>query len=368
MRIAQIMEWNFSEPGGVQSHVTGLCSHLMNFGHYVIVIVKKRVKEKNDYPFSVYYVKPPFHSLSLLFPVKSGDISDILRQEKIDLVHIHHIFTPISISAASGAIKANIPFVFTNHTIPYLSSKKSLLNTLVIHKNVLNKASKIISVSRSADKIIDTLIKDKNKRIVIPNGVDATLFTPKNTNNILHSICFVGRLVPRKGVQILIEAFFQLKREIKDAKLFIIGDGRYKNHLLSFVKRKKIPDVKFAGYLPPDKIIKYYQSCEVVVVPSLERESFGIVALEGMACAKPVIVSDVGGLAEIIENGNDGIVIKKGDIELLSDAILDLFNNSLLSRRMGTNARKKVEKIYDWKPVTKRIIEVYNNILSPSSK
>ncbi len=362
MRIAQVMEWNFSEPGGVQSHVMGLCTHLMDSGNYVLVIAKKRVKEGNDYPFSVYYIKPPFHSLSILFPVKSGDISRILRQEKIDLVHIHHIFTPVSISAANAAVKSHIPFVFTNHTIPYLSSKKSLLNLLVIHKNVLNKASKIISVSRSADKILDTLVKDKNKRIVIPNGVDASLFNPGNIKNIPHSICFVGRLVPRKGVQILIEAFFQLKREIKDAKLFIIGDGRYKSHLVSLVKRKKIQDVKFTGYLPPEKITKYYQSCEVVVVPSLERESFGIVALEGMACAKPVIVSDVGGLAEIIENGNDGIVIKRGDTEALSNAILDLFNNPLLSRRMGGNARKKVEKMYDWKPVTKKIIKVYNSL------
>jgi len=363
MRIAQVMEWNFSEPGGVQSHILGLCRQLTDYGNYVVVIVKKRVRETKIYPYKVYYIKPPFSILPIIFPVKVSDIYNIIKSEKIDLVHIHHIFTPISISAANAAFKANIPFVFTNHTLPYFNKRKKLLKALFLHRNVLNKASKIISVSEAADKVAEVFVEDNKKRVVIPNGVDAKLFTHSSNSYIPHSICFVGRLVPRKGVQVLIEAFSMVKKEIGDAKLFIIGDGRYKGYLTSLVKRKRLQDVKFTGYIPLKETVRYYQSCEVVVVPSLERESFGIVALEGMACGKPVIVSDVGGLSEIIKDREDGLIVKKGNPVSLYRAIVELFNSPHIAKKFGENARKKVEKIYDWKPVTKRIINIYKDIL-----
>ena len=363
MRIAQVMEWNFSEPGGVQSHISGLCKQLRDYNNYVIVIAKKRVRETKKYPYKVYYIKPPFSTLPILFPVKANDIYNIIKAENVDLVHIHHIFTPISISAANAAQKANVPFIFTNHTLPYFSNKKTLLKTLILYRKILNKASKIISVSKAADKVVGTLVENKDKRIVIPNGVDARLFTPGDASYVLHSICFVGRLVPRKGAQILIDAFSILKKEVSDAKLFIIGDGRYKERLVSRVEREMLKDVEFTGYLPLEETVRYYQSCEVVVVPSLERESFGIVALEGMACAKPVIASDVGGLSEIITDRKDGLIVKRGDVYSLYKAMLDLFNSPEIAKKMGRIGRKKVEEKYDWKPVTKRILTVYKSVL-----
>ena len=129
MRIAQVMEWNFEELGGVQSHIKGLASHLIDKGHYVIVIMKKRVSKTKKQDFSTYYLNPLFSYPAAIFPVSKVEIFKILKREKIDLIHIQTTFTPISISAAIAGNKADIPIVFTNHTLPdYPMNKKYFLN------------------------------------------------------------------------------------------------------------------------------------------------------------------------------------------------------------------------------------------------
>ncbi len=154
MRVAQLMEWNFEEPGGIQSHVRTLASQLINHGHYIIVIMKKRLVKVNKYGFSTYYLKPQISYPATAIPVRRSEILRILHKENINIAHIHHMFSPFSVSATLAAYKAEIPVVFTNHTV-FWADKKYLLNMLFFHKVILNRASKIISVSKAADRIAE---------------------------------------------------------------------------------------------------------------------------------------------------------------------------------------------------------------------
>lgn len=360
MRIAQVMEWNFEELGGVQSHVKGLTSHLINQGHYVIAIMKKRLNKVKKQEFSAYYLKAPLPNL--VFPVSKVEIFKILKKEKIDLIHIHHVFNPISISAAAAGNKADIPIVFTNHTI-FLMNKKYFLEMLFFHKKALNIASKIISVSKAADRVIDVFVKDKKKRAVIPNGVDSGFFIPSKSAPVPNSICFVGRLVSRKGVHVLLKAFSKVKEEIDDARLLIVGDGRSRKGLESLVEKLKVKDVSFTGNVNSSSVLSYYQKSEMVVVPSIDAESFGIVVVEAMACGRPVIVTDDGGLPEIVSDNNDGIIVESGSSETLYRAIKRLLLNKGLAEKLGRNARDKVKRTYDWEIVTRKIIQVYQEFV-----
>ncbi len=365
MRIALVLEWNFSEPGGVQMHVRELARRLHKMGHKITVICKKREKKYlTQEKFPVHYLSSPFTNIA--FPPKYSQLGRLLKNGNFDIVHIHHIFTPISLEALYIAKRLGIPAVITNHTLPFKSDWKFLWRLSLPQKCLLPMADKIISVSKSADKFVSIFLKDK--RIVIPNGVDAEFFKPSNKRlSGPSNILFVGRLVPRKGVHILLKSFALLKKEIEDLRLIIAGEGRSKDTLIHLAKSYGILNsTLFLSYIPNQELLKYYNNADVVVVPSIARESFGIVALEAMSCAKPVVVTDVGGLPEVIEDGETGIIVEKENPYILKDALKRLLINKSLRKRLGENARKKVLHQYDWGIVTQRILKIYEELVSLS--
>lgn len=367
MRIALVLEWNFSEPGGVQMHVRELARRLYKMGHKITVISKKRVKkDSTQEKFPVHYLSSPFTAIA--FPPKYSQLGRLLKNGNFDIVHIHHIFTPISLETLYIAKRLGIPTVITNHTLPFKGNWEFLWRFSIPQRHLLPIADKIISVSKSADKFVSIFVKDK--RVVIPNGVDVEFFKPSNKGlSGPSNILFVGRLVPRKGVHILLDAVGLLKKEevspqIEDLRLIIAGEGRSKDTLIHLAKSYGILNsTLFLSYIPNQELLKYYNSATIIAVPSITRESFGIVALEAMSCAKPVVVTDVGGLPEVIEDGETGIIVERENPYTLKDALKRLLINKSLRKRLGENARKKVQDTYSWKVVSKRICEVYSQVL-----
>ena len=148
---------------------------------------------------------------------------------------------------------------------------------------------------------------------VIPNGVDLDQFHPSDTPTSPYQILFVGRLVPSKGVDVVIRAFGAVLRRLPEARLMIAGDGDqrlYLERLARFLGLRQ--RVSFLGWKSPAELARLYRASAVTSVPSL-YEPFGLVALEAMACGRPVVVSRVGGLAEIVEDGVSGYTVEAGD-------------------------------------------------------
>lgn len=170
---------------------------------------------------------------------------------------------------------------------------------------------------------------------------------------------YVGRLDTEKGLPHLLEALAQVLLVIPQARLVIAGKGALHQSLLERARELQIADrVSFAGYLHDEPLAALYQCAEVLVVPSL-YEPFGIVALEGMACGKPVVASDVGGLSEIVVEGQTGLKVPAASAAALASAILKLLHDRDLAESLGTAGRQRAEEIYNWPRVAQQTLQVY---------
>jgi len=143
--------------------------------------------------------------------------------------------------------------------------------------------------------------------------------------------------------------------------LIQIHDGKHS----SFVDylRTKLGDagesVKFVGRVDREELVGYYQRSEICVIPSVVFENFPYTCLEAMACGKPVVASDCGGIREMIEDGVNGLLVPPGDVVALSEALIRLLTDRSLSLEMGRRARERVERLYSRKAVVGKILEVY---------
>jgi glycosyltransferase involved in cell wall biosynthesis len=174
---------------------------------------------------------------------------------------------------------------------------------------------------------------------VTPSGVDTSRFFPtEEKEKAKPMILFCGRVNnSAKGFHVLRVALKTLKRKGHDFELVVTSKRKFKEDYISS-----------AGWLDQDQLIRLYQKSDICVVPSIWQEPFGIVAVEAMACGKPVIASKVGGLQNIVEDGKTGFLVPPGDPKALSEKIEILLTNPKLRQEMGEKGREKAEREYDW--------------------
>ena len=203
---------------------------------------------------------------------------------------------------------------------------------------------------------------------VIPCGVDPTqfqvegdlagfrrLFAQPDDRLIL----YVGRLDEEKGLPHLVEALAHVVLAEPRARLVIAGKGVLQEALQNQANQLQIGDrVSFVGYVTGDALSGLYRLAEVQVVPSL-YEPFGIVALEGMACGTPVVVSDTGGLSEIVADGVTGLKVPPRDAFALGQAVLRLLGDSPLAQEVGRAGQERARAAYDWRDVAEQTVAAY---------
>jgi hypothetical protein len=218
----------------------------------------------------------------------------------------------------------------------------------------------------------------QNERLhVIPNGVDTTKFSVRvSTDQIKQQysrsgeriVSFVGRLVHEKGVQVLIGAVPKVLEKMPAVNFVIVGEGGMKDYLAQEAWDFGVADhVFFAGFVDERTLISIYQASDAAVFPSL-YEPFGITALEAMAARTPVIVSDTGGLSEIVEHEKTGIKIFPDNSDSLSWGILRVLQNSDVSDRIRKNAYQKAIQEYDWNKIAEKTAKVYESALMRGRK
>lgn len=210
-----------------------------------------------------------------------------------------------------------------------------------------------------------------DKILVIPNGVDLEKFAgyardygfrrnyAADTEKI---IFFVGRLVNEKGAHILLDAMPKILTYYGGVKLVITGKGPQLDYLINKAASMGIGDkVYFTGYISDENLSRLYMCVDVAVFPSL-YEPFGIVVLESMVAGVPVVVSDVGGIGEIIEHGFDGMKAYAGNPGSLADSILEILHNPGRAEDMKTRAMDKLRRLYDWTHISEHVLKVYEDV------
>lgn len=222
---------------------------------------------------------------------------------------------------------------------------------------------------RNETKSVFSLPEDKLR--VIPNGVNLNKFDGYERDYDFRRrfamdnekiVFFVGRLVNEKGAQILIDAVPKVLEHYYDAKFIIAGRGPQMDHLKWMSASRNVNHkVFFTGYIGDEDLLKLYKCSDVAVFPSL-YEPFGIVALEGMVANVPVVVSDTGGLGEIVHHGIDGMKAYTGNANSLGDCILELLFNPEKADDMSRKALEKVRRVYNWDIISEQTMEVYREI------
>jgi len=213
-----------------------------------------------------------------------------------------------------------------------------------------------------------------DKMSIIPNGVRFIEFSvelseeekkshhKKYANHDEYIISYIGRLVPEKGVNVLLGAVKSILKEIPNTKFIIAGEGWHRSELQRISKESNIDDkVFFTGYLPEEDFLPFFNVSDVLIIPST-YEPFGIVALEGMATKTPIIVSDVGGLSEIVDHRWTGIKVPPDNSEALAEATIDLISNEDLKKLIVKNAMEKLKHVYDWTIIADQTIKIYEEV------
>ncbi len=360
-----------------------IVKRLAERGH-ALWVISPRIALKNRLPKNVLLYETGSHDIfsqdvikieagRLKFAFQSFLISKkIIGKEKIDIVH--HILPSDFGRFFDFVPLLKRPFVAGPAFLPWELPKNELLlsenqrTTAVGHLSLPYKATKrylfeqtmkscdaLLISTKKLGKLYSGLI-DKSKMHHVPIGVDTSVFRPSLSATGKKTTIFTsGHLHKRKGFDYLIRAMPGIIKEVPNAELAIAGDGIHRKYFESIVAELGLQKkVRFLGYLPRKKMVSRYQACSLFCLPSLS-EPFGMVILEAMACGKPIVATNVGGIPEIVKNG---ILVPSRSPEALVRAVVGLLSDKKRLGRMGRQSRKTALK-YDWERVVDRIEKIY---------
>ena len=369
--------------GGISKVVYDLSHKMVKEGNEVTVVTYKdgdNVKYyENDKGVEVYrvdnYMIRPNNFIDWIMQLNFNMITKaneiINKNGKFDVIHAHDWL--VAYSAKSIKESYNIPLISTIHATE--SGRNNGIHDET--QRYINDSEWMLTYESSEVIVNSNYMKNEVQRLfglpydkinVIPNGVNLQLFSNVNIDYDFRRqyamdnekiILYVGRLVYEKGIQNLIAAMPKVLDRYHDSKLIICGRGGMIDELREQVKYLGIENkVYFAGYCDSKKMQKMYKCADVAVFPST-YEPFGIVAIESMLSGTPTIVSDVGGLNEIIEHGVTGMKSYAGNANSIADSVLSLLFDPKLCANISQNAIKKVRENYNWSKITDSTYYVY---------
>ena len=299
----------------------------------------------------------------------------ILRKIKPDLLHVHFASGYGTLGTLSG-FHPRMLSVWGSDI--FLFPHRSIFSKLLLSFN-LRTADWICSTSEAMRvETLKYLPPNFNKICVVPFGVDLTQFSPRESGKNADEI-IVGTaksLDERYGIDILIRAFHFAKEKLEREadglagrlKLVIAGEGPQKNTLQKLAADLGISQqVSFLGLIPHSEIPQLLRTFSIFVAAS-RSESFGVSVVEASAVGIPVIVTEVGGLKEVVQNEQTGFVVPEEEWRALGEKIVLLAQNKELSQQMGTNGRGHVASNYEWKNNVKSMESRYKLLLEEFEK
>jgi len=371
MKIALVSPYDFAYPGGVTNHISSLEYYLTKMGHKVKVIApaSKAVSTFGDRFIPVGKPRPVPSSGSIARVTISlrlaPQIKAILDEEKFDIIHLHEPLCPMLCTTVLRLSQtANVGTFHAYGSIGYSLAKP--LNTILL-KRWFRKLHGKIAVSKPAMELISKHFP--GCYTIIPNGVDLDCFSSgvspiDGFDDGKINILFVGRLEKRKGLNYLLEAHKQIKQEMPNFRLIVVGPGtRLRNKYEKRVAQNGLKDVVFVGYVSHDELPRYYKTADIVCAPATGKESFGIVLLEAMALGKPVVASNIDGYASIMTHGVEGLLVPPRDEKALAQALVSLMASESLRQQMGAKGKITAAE-YDWKRIVQRVVDYYAKVLN----
>ncbi|HZP17583.1 MAG TPA: glycosyltransferase, partial [Terriglobales bacterium] len=287
-------------------------------------------------------------------------IAAMHASQAFDLIHAHAAL-PCGHAASLLGQELNIPFVVTVHGLDVFSSRQGgrILGGWCarVSGQVYRKARAVICISEKVRENVTASLPVPCR--VVYNGVDASEFAPTEETASPVTVLSVGNLIPVKGHDLLLRAFARVTSQFDDCRLVIIGEGPERRKLDQLAHRLRISErVRFLGRQSRGEVAAAMANCAAFVLPS-SYEGLGCVYLEAMACGKPVIGCHGQGIAEIIRDGKNGLLVTPGDELELADALRTLLRDPHLRRTLGTAARQTVLDGYTLEHQARELVDLY---------
>lgn len=305
---------------------------------------------------------------------------------RYDLIHSHYWMSGVAALELKRAW--NLPVVHMFHTLGLMKQRVARQpdeadgkNRLQGEREVIQQVERIVAATPAELAQLQWLYQaDTRKIVIIPPGVDTSHFYPIPGDEAKEAIgiplcermlLFVGRIEPLKGIDILIQAIALLRQRGIYVCLAVIGgdpDSSPQAQSSEMARLKALREqagltdlVAFLGKRGQDTLPYYYSAAEAVVVPS-HYESFGMVALEAMACGTPVVASQVGGLAFLVQDGVTGFTVPVDEPLALADRLALLINDRALRQKLGEQAHAVAQQ-YAWENIAARVLALYGQVM-----
>lgn len=312
------------------------------------------------------------------------------KQLNYDLLHSHYWLS--GIAGLELRERWGTPLIQMFHTLALMKNRVARddepgepPDRVQGERRLLREADRVVAATQAELAQIQWLYQTGTENVVvIPPGVDTAHFYPiaidearefMSMDDQTRMILYVGRIESLKGIDTLIKAMAKLQDEgflaVKPVCVAIIGGEAGTSDEAISVEMARLQAirletglddiVKFLGKRDQDTLQYYYSAAEMVVVPS-HYESFGLVALEAMACGTPVVASETGGLAFLVRDGETGFHVPAGNVEALADRIKELLTDEVLRLRMGKAAAAYARR-YDWSLITDQVLDLYGTLV-----
>lgn len=365
-KIAIVTPYYYPLFGGVQEYVYHLKKEYKKLGYFCRVITahfgRKKSKDEDEvlrfgkgFPFTING-----STGRIILMSGKNRIREMLEKYGFDIIHFQEPFVPflshnimkyskaVHVATFHASFDSNLFYRFgTNFLTP-----------------LWDKLHGKIAVSPSAQSSITKYFNGDVE--IIPNGVDTQRFNPnhpkiKKFNDNKVNILFTGRIEKRKGLTYLLQAYAKLKPKYPDTRVIVVGRGPLQKELQKYVKTNKLHDVHFEGFVPVKELPNYYSTAHIYCSPALYGESFGIVLLEAMASAVPVVAFNISGYNDVVGNMDDGLLAAPRDTHDLQEKLELLIKKPELRAELGRHGLAKARR-YTWEKIAHQNINFYKQV------
>jgi glycosyltransferase involved in cell wall biosynthesis len=364
--------------GGVQAAFSYLVKELCQIDDlqvHVLTLASSKMagQVRSEKSGATLHFLPPFPRFELAkrFSTYQAQLNYKLDQIDPDVVHAQG-----TTEHAYVALRSGYPAIITVHGIHREDSKykrslrvrlRNWIMSVLIERYNLRHTRHLIAISHYVTDYFSRLLHPDAQIYYIPNAIDGSFFNLKNCSGNGQTVLFAGRVIQRKRVLDLVKAFAQVAQRFPLAQLRIAGECHsekdYVKLVRDFIRDARLTDnVHLLGALSEEEVLREFASCDLLALPSAQ-ETTPMVIAQAMAAGKPVIATPVGGVAEMVRDGETGLLFKVNDIKGLADALLQLLKNPSLRTHMGKLGHKFAVEHYRADNVAKHTHNAYCGIV-----
>jgi len=365
--------------GGVENTVLDLNRRLVARGHQVRVVCADEPPGSPSRVEGIDVVRLPYRRFKVGNTNLCPGLPAALARERPDLIHGHMPTALFADAAATASEALGVPFVLTYHNDLIGDGVKGVLGGIYnrfLLPRLLARADRVITINPSYATKSPHLSDADPKITCIPWGVDEQVFRPPADGGppadapelVLGFLSLLDAHHRYKGLDVLLRAAAELHRAGVPLRLRIGGAGEMQEHYRRLAGELGLGDrTEFLGFIPGPDLPAFYGSCHAFVLPSTDgrREGFGLVLLEAMACARPVLSTPIVGMSGDIQASSAGLLATPGDPAALAAAIRRLHEDRASLAVLGSNGRRLVEERYTWTRVTDAYEALYREALTP---